>query len=126
MSLYSLLSLVDLSDLLEKRFKILDYSTVIHEDLPPDGREHQGRCAWLAQCLPELRLLIGEKGEWHLRFRFEGIHLFLPVPNGYANDFNIFRKGRVFLDPIVEPVNYRRVLRAVRSERPDEFNQHEF
>ena len=61
-----------------------------------------------------------------MKFRFEGIHRFLSVTNGYAYDLNISRKSSVFLDPIVEPVNYRRVFRAVCSESPDEFNQHEF
>ena len=61
-----------------------------------------------------------------MKFRFEGIHRFLSVTNGYAYDLNISRKGSVFLDPIVEPVNYRRVFRAVCSESPDEFNQYEF
>ena len=61
-----------------------------------------------------------------MKFRFEGIHRFLAITNGYAYDLNIFRKSSVFLDPIVEPVNYRRVLRAVCSESPDEFDQYEF
>jgi hypothetical protein len=126
MNLHLLLSLVDLSDLFEQRFKILDYSAVIHKNLPPDGCEDHGRGAWLAQCLPDFRLLIREQGEWHLKFRFEGLHLFFAVTNSYPYDFNVFRKSRVFLDPIVEPVNYRRVLRAVGSESPDEFNQDEF
>lgn len=61
-----------------------------------------------------------------MKFRFESIHRFFAVTNGDAYDFNIFRKISVFLDPVVEPVNYRRVLRAVCSESPDEFNQYEF
>ena len=117
---------MDLSDLVEERFKVLDYSAVIHKNLPPDCCEDHGRGARFSQCHPEFRLLIREEGEWHLKFRFESIHRFFAVTDSYAYDLNIFRENSVFLDPIVEPVNYRRVLRAVCSESPDEFNQYEF
>jgi hypothetical protein len=120
---HALLLRIDVFQLFHESVKVVDHSNMVHKDFAALGRQHRRRCARHAYFSPDFPFFIREYGKGNPEIGLKSICLLLVVQAGYSYDFDVFGQTRIILNQVVEPVNYRRVLGAHRSQSFEELDQ---
>ena len=114
------------SDLSQNLIQVLDCAFMRHEHLAVGFcQNHEGRSG-SSEGLVNVHFSVGENGERNAELVPVHFDVLGFVSNANREHLDILFQSLVFLDDFVEPINYRRALVAIRSERADNVNEHQF
>jgi hypothetical protein len=107
---------VKIPDLFQKLIEIINHSAMHGQHFSIFAADDHGRSAWVSERFTDLAFFVGYNGVRCPVLLLKGFDPFCIVPERQAEKLDVFTQYGIFLDRVVEPVNYRRSLLARRSE----------
>ena len=104
------------SDLFQKLIKILNQAAMGGQHFAVLCADKHSGSPWVAKRLSDLALFVRDNGVRCPELLLKGFDPFGIVSKRQPEELDVLTQCGIFLDRVVEPVNYRRALLASRSE----------